>query len=263
MGIIAANQTYETVRPQGRIRVLNMNARTLPKAGKNGTASQYGTSLDSPASNVPTHNGNTFGNNDYRKREAVQTPEKHFGQRSNVAIATGGATAPRYTETKGPHPNAHFFDVARQVKRAPTQPGSPNENYASPAGVFKGQDNQSSSVMPHQRNGIGANQGKNLNKRAVYRAAAGGANKTLPSDTPFHKTAVRRQPSVPQTVGVTNPPDYSSNTHGSRFAPKVSWSSRASLWYDPNNSFQTGATSTATGRAGTGRWNVIKRGAAG
>jgi hypothetical protein len=116
--------------------------------------------------------------------------------------------------------------------------------------------------MPHQRNGIGANQGKNLSKRAVYRASAGGASKVLPSDTPFHKLAVKRKPSLPETIGVPEAPDSSSRRAGPR-SGKVSFFSDQNLWYDPNASFQTGAVNTQTGRVGKGRWQMIKRGAAG
>jgi hypothetical protein len=261
MAIVALNErsSLPTVRGQGRIRILNPTSRTLPKAGKNGTASLFSGTMDAVVGRVPTKEGNAFGNNAYANRTAKVSHEKSFGQRANVAIATGaGSGAPNYVGTDGAHPNAHFFDVARQPKRAPTQPGSPNENGSAPAGVFKNQGNQSSTVMPHQRNGIGANQGKNLSKRATFRSAAGGANKSLPSDTPFHKMAVRRAPSVAQTTGVPNPPDTSSHHYG-----KVSFGTRSNLWYDPNNSFAHGATSTGTGRSGTGRWNIVKRGAAG
>lgn len=261
MPVQALNEhsSLDTVRPQGRVVVLNASSRNLPKAGKNGTSSLFSHNLDHAETNQPVKRGNAFGNNDYRKRSSVQVPEKQFGQRSNVAIATGGATAPRYTSTDGPHPNAHFFDVARQPKRAPTQPGSPTRvNVSQPAGVFKQQANPATTVMPFQRNGIGANQGKNLSKRAVIRASAGGANKTLPSDTAFKRMPVKRAPSVTQVTGVPQAPDTSSHFRG-----KVSFVTRNNVWYDPNNSFTAGTASASSGRTGTGRWNIIKRGAAG
>jgi hypothetical protein len=245
MSIVVPNATYTTIRRPRRIVIPNATINNVPKAGKNGTGSQF---PDRPKQ-VPTKPGNAFGRNGYQDRTPVQDGvSRPFGDRSNAGVATSPTNR---TETAGQHPNAHFFNTGTLPKRVAKVSGGASEGFEPvlPAKAIL--------IQPHMRTGIGANRSRNLTRRGDYRTVSGAAP-TSPnrnSNNPFHPEPKRVQAKImPRPVVEAGKIPR---------AVQPSFNSTANLWSDPNNSFYEGAVQAATGAMGKGRWSTIKRGAAG
>jgi len=245
MSIVVPNADYRTIRRPGHIVVPNATANNVPKAGVNGTGSQF-----PDTTRVPTKQGNCFGKNGYENRTPAQKPRpRAFGDRSNAGVATSPTNR---TETTGAHPNAHFFNTATLPKRTPLVSVG---NATDGVDLSLGSPRIAQLIQPHERTGIGANRSRNLSKRTSYRTNMGAAPtvQTKAADTAFH----------PQTKKVLPKPLPKGAVEAVKI-PRVlqpSFQSRSNLWYDPNNSFYTGWPQATSGRIGVGRWNTVKKGA--
>lgn len=159
-------------------------------------------------------------------------------QRIDKATVGGIRMPDNRTTTVYGHPLANNFNTATQVDvQAQT---SHNGHLSHPSDVLL--------IQPNERSILGASGRKKVvptDKRQF------GAGTDAKADTPFH-----RNPAT--TVAPSEPP---SATAGERTAAK-SFESTVNNWHDPNNSFITGTTSPGTGRTGTGRWQITKKGAA-
>jgi hypothetical protein len=142
-----------------------------------------------------------------------------------------------------PHPNQHFRNVAKQ-------------NFVSPPFFRNGRGEMVSHfgdsatvIQPHTRN--------TLAKKTVSRTykTQFGASEAMPSDTAFH-----RNPPTETQKPIPLPATYVLRVPRSMVASFVS---KNNQWMDANNSFTGGLPSVGTGDTGRGRWQTVKRGAAG
>jgi hypothetical protein len=183
---------------------------------------------------------NPFGPNSEQLQVPTPVAPRIFGTPGNAGNNTQFGQNRVTSGESAVHPNAGFNVISRQNK-VPTWTlngfsGEPESHFGKvPV------------VQPHERN--------TLPYRKVFGAhrTASGASRVMPSDTPFHPVppVQRPKPSVhPQTFVLRVPRKE-----------QASFVSRNNLWVDPNNSFLHG-NSTPAGR-GVGRWQTVKRGAAG
>jgi len=183
-----------------------------------------------------------------KKGPPNQVVQATFGQDPSRA-GVGTVAGRNLTQTTGGSPIRTNFDIATTpLKPALLKHGQGGQQFL-PGNVPL--------LMPHERPVIGANNTQNMSKRALYRTSAGGASKTMVSDTPFHRPIVKVK-AKPQPSGVKEAVHISKSS-------MPSFRTNGNLWYDPNNSFVKGrqqAGGTGNG-PGVGRWQTVKRGAAG
>jgi len=131
----------------------------------------------------------------------------------------------------------HPLQGRRNVSKSNIPPARPTF-YASLTTVSK-----NPSIQPHEK-------GKffNLHTPSLGRTKFGAAG-TEVSDTAFHRNP---KPAIPNPA----PRSALDSTH----VYAVSFHSENNLWFDPNNSFLGSVPSPTSGRTGTGRWNITKKG---
>jgi hypothetical protein len=228
----------------------NSGGKTLPKAGRLGSGSYY--------PNGSPIKVNPFGpNNESSKLTPVQPPtggsDRVFGSPSNAGNNTQFGQNRVTSGQTATHPNSHFRDISKQPSVLPftadgfTQKPQTPFMQATPKGTI-----QNYTIQPHERN--------SLLRNKVWQPkfhAAMGTQRNLPTDTAFVRVPPVENPPARRPVQ-----QYTLNlTRQKQTGP--SFTSRNNLWYDPNNSFQSGASQTANGTVGKSRWSTVKRGAAG
>jgi hypothetical protein len=145
------------------------------------------------------------------------------------------------------HPNAAFHLVAQQ-NQAPAIQANTQGRITSPFRTG-GALPPAPVVQPHERNRL-----ETRKVRRIYHTV-GGASHVIRSDTAFKRIPPKQKapaPIAPQT-DVLRVPD----------GQKISFASNGNQWYDPNQSFNAGVPNVYAGSLGRGRWQIVKRGAAG
>jgi hypothetical protein len=216
------------------VPIKNLNGgKTFPKKGRLGSGAYW------PAG-VPIA-GNIFAPNSEVLPTATPTAPRLFGSPSNAGNntqfgqnrVTSGATAT--------HPNAGFGNISQQNR----VPAMVRNGYT---GEFETPYETNPVIQPHERNA--------LPFRKVFgpHHTVSGASRVMPSDTPFHPLppVQRPKPQIRPQVNVLRVPR----------SQQRSFVSRNNLWVDPNNSF-IGGRPNVHGEIGAGRWQMVKRGAAG
>jgi hypothetical protein len=229
------------------IQILNgdVGAKVNPKKGRLGTGAFW------PAG-VPIR-GNVFAPNTDQNATNPPATSRPFGSLSNAGNGTQFGQSRVTTGAGLPHPNAGFRGISQQPHVPPfTMDGgtgflqTPWLNKQPPGTV------QNLLIQPHERN--------RLHSRKVFEGhfrTASGASRTLPSDTAFNRIPPKQAP-VPGPGAGANPVKLAKqNKVGPSFA------SKSNLWQDPNHSFYAGQKNAITGETGVGRWETVKRGAAG
>lgn len=245
------------------MQVYGAGGKTVPKKGRNGTGSYYpeGTPL-------LHHRGNVFPGINPIPPDFAQTK---FGDPSRAGIAT--VVGQNRVNSRGTHPNKSQYNTITNVLAPAMAVSSSNEpNNLQPITPF---GNHLGLSMPHERNTNSASGTKK--KPNPYRTAFG-ASEAMPDDGPFvqdpnanYRHTVRQRPgnaieAVKKTASVRTfarqnnplPKGGGVNPRQQHRTPPPSFVSRGNLWYDPNNSFIAGSTTTAG--SGTGRWGVVKKG---
>lgn len=242
-------------------QVYGAGGKTVPKAGRLGTGSYYpqGTPLY-------RHRGNVFPGIHVQK---PSFPQLSFGQPSRAGIAN--VVGQNRAATSPLHPNQSHYNLSTQVLAPAMVSGSSND-YTNlqplpPSNVTL--------AMPHERN---TNSASGTKKKPVTFRTAFGASRTMPVDSAFqhnpnanYKHTVRNRPlpaheAVKKTASERTfarpanplPKGGGVNPSQQHRTPPASFVSRGNLWYDPNNSFIAGHTTTSG--SGVGRWSIVKKG---
>jgi hypothetical protein len=207
-------------------------SRVSPKRGRNGSGAYW--PRGSPI------RGNVFEPNSAVNPSATPVAPRLFGTPGNAGNNTQFGQNRVTTGEGAAHPNTGFKTISQQNHvRAMTINGY--------TGEFETPRSANPVIQPHERN--------SLPYRKVFgtHRTASGASRLMPSDTPFHPLPPLQRPKPP----------IKPQTYVLRVPRKeqVSFVSRNNLWVDPNNSFLHGQA-TLAGR-GVGRWQTVKRGAAG
>lgn len=186
--------------------------------------------------------GNPFGPNTAEHHTPRPTAPRIFGSPTNAGNNTQFGQNRVTTGEGAEHPNSGFKTMAQQ-NHVPAY----NMFQSNGIGELTTPYGSVPVIQPHERN--------SLPYRKVFGAhrTASGVSRVMPSDTAFHPAPVAQRPK----------PDVHPQTFTLRVPRKkqASFMSRNNLWVDPNNSFQGGHL-TLAGR-GKGRWQTVKRGAAG
>jgi hypothetical protein len=216
--------------------------RTYPKPGRLGTGAYH--RGGSPIAVNP------FGPN-VDQPVSVQPPAPAvFGQPSNAGNGTQFGQNRVTTGAGLPHPNTGFNKISQQASIPPVtasgaDASSPQSPFISraPRGTV-----QNTTVQPHERNFL------TTRKILGNFRTVSGASRIMPADTAFKR--------VPPLTRPVHKAPIQQNVL--RIPPKTrpSFVSRNHLWTDPNQSFLQGKTNI-NGEVGAGRWQTIKRGAAG
>jgi hypothetical protein len=190
------------------------------------------------------------------------TSPRPFGLRSNA----GNGTMPTDSRLKlgadATHPNVGFHLTSTQ-NRVPAISPNTGGKVESPWLRYS----KNPVIQPNEKHKL------HHKKVSKVHHTAFGASRVLQSDTAFQRVHPKEKPRTPIHVqqnvlrsqfdqsGMpkTEGPKFSHNSAGN-FVP--SFVSRQQVWYDPNNSFQAGHMNLS-GRVGAGRWQTVKRGAAG
>jgi hypothetical protein len=240
-------------------QVYGAGGKTLPKKGRLGTGSYYpqGTPLY-------LHKGNTFPG---IQIPADVAPQISFGDTTRAAIATQAGQ--NRVRSKALHPNQPQYNTITQPLAPAMISSSANEkNNLHPV-----PPSRAVLTMPHERN---TNSAAGVRKKPRTYRTVFGTSSSLAVDTAFVRNpdaqyirsgvskpgpateAVKK--SVPDRTfaRVPNPLPVHDAQVIPRRTPPASFVSRGNNWYDPNNSFINGHTSTAG--AGKGRWHVVKKG---
>lgn len=183
---------------------------------------------------------NPFGPNTTTHATPPPTAPRIFGTPGNAGNGTQFGQNRVTTGQGAVHPNAGFKQISQQNHVPAMQQDGFTKELVSPRAV-------NPVIQPHERN--------SLPYRKVYgpHHTVSGVSRDMPSDTAFHPVppVQRPKPNVhPQTFVLRLPRKQ-----------VASFVSKNNLWVDPNNSFLRGQT-TPAGR-GVGRWQTVKRGAAG
>lgn len=133
------------------------------------------------------------------------------------------------------HPLSSLRSVSQQTNLAPLNTIDNNTRFVSP------QNNPL--VMPHEHGSFFHRKPTAIDKTQF------GATGQKDSDTSFH----------PKRKVIYAPPVQRSAIAGERTSA-ASFATRGNNWYDPNNSFVSGASAPGSATQGTGRWNTTKRG---
>lgn len=218
-------------------QVYGAGGKTLPKAGRLATGSY---SMESPIKG-----GDQFPPpSDYKPK--TQQRGTGLPGRSNLVMPQD--------RINGTAQEGHVIGTQRNTATQPFRPnvqtkaGSQNtqlDNNITYKGIHGGRN---IILMPHEKPTFFLRKPQPIVKTQF------GASKNDPADTAFH----------PIIKPVYHPPMNQTPTLGERTAAQ-SFSSRNNNWYDPNNSFVKGqAQAGGTGNGiGVGRWQTVKRGAAG
>lgn len=222
--------------------IKNLNGgKTFPKKGRLGSGAYW-------PKGVPIA-GNVFAPNSAVRVTPAPVAPRLFGSPSNAGNNTQFGQNRVTTGQTATHPNAGFQNVSQQNRVAPMQLDGYNGRFQSP--FLSNRDPalvQNTVIQPHERN------------RLPYKKVFGphhtvsGASRVMPSDTAFHP--------VPPVQAPRNTIKVQTQVLRVPRSQQRSFISRNNLWVDPNNSFIGGRTNIH-GETGAGRWQTVKRGAAG
>lgn len=240
--------------------IQNLNGgKTFPKAGRLATGAYF---RGTDQGNSDQIRGNAFGPNaEALAQRRTTTGPRNFGSRSNAGNGTSPFDSRLTLGQDSTHPNSGFHMISKQNYVMPISSNT-GGRVESPFGV-------NPVVQPHERNMLHAKKA-----RTTHHASSGGGNSVLPTDTAFQRRPpqqIPRNPRVPQQqvlrvqfeangLPKSSGPAFSHESSGT-FVP--SFTSRNQLWTDPNQSFLKGQHNPIANATGAGRWQVVKRGAAG
>ena len=212
--------------------------KTLPKKGRLGSGAYYPNGVPIP--------GNVFGPNSVVRQRPVPPADRPFGSLSNAGNGTQFGQNRAMLGVGSSHPNSGFHTISQQPKvPAATMDGGTGV-FQSPFGVHG-----TPVIQPQDRHRLHSKKPFDRHFKTVS-----GASRTLPSDTAFHRVPPQHLPPAPRP-----PQNYTLNLVRSK-AVGPSFVTMNNLWMDPNQSFTNGKINLS-GDKGRGRWNTIKRGAAG
>ena len=222
--------------------IKNLNGgKTFPKKGRLGSGAYW-------PKGVPIA-GNVFEPNSHQPVTPTPTAPRIFGTPSNAGNNTQFGQNRVTTGRDATHPNAGMWRTAEQNRVPPMQMDGYNGHFQTPfisqqpAGTV-----QNTVIQPHERN------------RLPYKKIFGphhtvsGASRVMQSDTAFHP--------VPPVQAPRNAIHVQTQVLRVPRSQQRSFISRNNLWVDPNNSL-IGGRPNVHGETGAGRWQTVKRGAAG
>jgi hypothetical protein len=166
-----------------------------------------------------------------------------FGSPTNAGNGTQFGQSRVNTGVGKPHPNANFLTISKQPHVPPFTRNGSSSIEESPFGL-------NPVIQPHERN--------HLATRKIFGhfRTASGASRTLPSDTAFNRVPPKNRPHNPRP-----PQNYTLNlVRQKQVGP--SFVSRGAMWMDPHQSLVMDHKNL-NGITGKGRWNTVKKGAAG